>query len=151
MHATTTKKLVCGLLRVTFFFILMVSLRNVQALEGTIKNFKIPLINDSLEDKGTIRGGEARFVDEKKIEILKADVSFHVTEMARTWNVKTEQCFFHKDKNEIWTQRHVLLESNGIYIDGQGFRWYLNDGILTIHQNVTVDIEKKNLEDDHES
>jgi hypothetical protein len=112
------------------------------ALEGTLRDFRIPLLDESFENRGNIHGASARFINPHTLEIHKADASYFIPEMSRTWRFLTESCFFDKNRNQIFTERHAVIKSKGIHIDGRGLEWRFDEGILTIASDVTVDIDK---------
>lgn len=116
---------------------------NIFAIEGTLRNFKIPLFSGgSKNNKGFIKGQSAKFHENNIIEIEKPDASLFVEEMDRLWRFRSKKCFFKKDENILNTSNYVQIESSGIYLDGEGFEWKLNEGVFVIQKHVTVDVER---------
>ncbi|EKD26652.1 MAG: hypothetical protein ACD_79C01080G0005 [uncultured bacterium] len=130
---------------VCFLFFLILPLLNLYSLEGILDDFKMPLISKDFEEIGTITGIKAVFVDSNTISINKADASFLIKDMNRTWNLQTDSCVFETQNKKIRSDEYVKINSNGIFIDGYGLDWDLSQNLLTVNKNVTVDIEKDSL------
>ncbi len=130
---------------VCFLFFLILPLLNLYSLEGILDDFKMPLISKDFEEIGTITGIKAVFVDSNTISINKADASFLIKDMNRTWNLQTDSCVFETQNKKIRSDEYVKINSNGIFIDGYGLDWDLSQNLLTVNKNVTVDIEKGSL------
>ena len=127
------------------FFLSLGFLMYLSAFNGTLENFRIPLLTEQMQEEGVISGKKAVYLDDRHIAITGADVFFKDSKLQREWKIKTDFCIFDKEGKRILSDTYSTIESNGLFIDGQGMDWDLNNKILAVNKNVTVDIKKNSL------
>ena len=115
------------------------------AFNGTLENFRIPLLSEQMQEEGAFSGKKAVFLDSRHIAITGAQVFFKDANLQRQWQIKTEYCLFDKEGKTILSDVYSTIESDGIFIDGDGMDWNLNKKVIVIDKNVTVDIRKNSL------
>lgn len=131
--------------RVFLFFIFFDFLMLLPAFNGTLENFRIPLLTEEMQDEGSISGRKAIYLDSRHIAITGAQVLLKDFKLQRSWQIKTDYCLFDKEGKIILSDQYCTIESDGVFIDGQGMDWNFNKKTITVQRNVTVDIKKNSL------
>lgn len=127
------------------FFLFFDFLMLLPAFNGTLENFRIPLLTEEMQEEGSIAGKKADYLDQNHIAITGANVLFRDTKLQRDWQIKSEYCLFDKKGKTILSDQYCTIESNGLFIDGHGMNWDLNKKVIEISRNVTVDLKKNSL------
>lgn len=131
--------------RAFLFFLFFDFLMLLPAFNGTLENFRIPLLSEEMKEEGSISGRQAVYLDLRHIGITGAQVFLKDSKLQREWKIKTDYCLFDKEGRRIFSDLYSTIESNGLFIDGQGMDWDLTNKTIEISKNVTVDIKKNSL------